>query len=84
MARRKRKQPSYKQPQKYDSGFKDWISQQAHEILPLLVPGVEYEQTLNVEIIRSVMRADKVFKVLYYGEEHILGERQDTREVSHV
>jgi hypothetical protein len=72
MAYRKRKQPSYKQPQKYDSSFKDWISQQAQDILPLLVPGVKYEQTLNVEIIRSPMRADKVFKVLYCGEEHVL------------
>ena len=72
MVRRKGKQPSYKRPQKYDSSFKKWISQQAQDILPLLVPGVKYEQTLNVEIIRSVMRADKVFKVLYNDEEHIL------------
>jgi hypothetical protein len=72
MARRKRKQPSYKQPQGYDSSFKDWVSQQAQDILPLLVPGVKYEQTLNVEIIRSPMRADKVFRVQYEGEEHIL------------
>jgi hypothetical protein len=72
MPRRKRKQSSYKQPQKYDNTFKDWISQQAHDILPLLMEGVKHEQTLNVEISRSMMRADKVFKVLYYGEEHIL------------
>jgi hypothetical protein len=72
MAGRKRKRPSYKQPQGYDSSFKDWISLQAQDILPLLVPGVKYEHTLNVEIIRSAMRADKVFKVRYYGEEHIL------------
>src|SRR5436305_7150836 len=72
MASRKRKKTSYKQLQGYDSSFKDWISQRAQDILPLLVPGMKYEQTLNVEIIRSPMRADKVFKVLYYGEEHIL------------
>ena len=42
------------------------------EILPVLLPGAVYEKTLNVETIRSPTRADKVFKVLYSGEEHIL------------
>jgi hypothetical protein len=72
VARRKHKRLLSKRPQKYDTSFKDWISKRAQEILPLLLPGVEYEQTLNVEIIRSTMRADKVFKVQYYGQEHIL------------
>lgn len=35
MVHRKRKQPSYKQPQVYDSSFKDWISQQVQDVLPL-------------------------------------------------
>lgn len=36
MARHKRQSSSYKQPQGYDSSFKDWVSQQAQDILPLL------------------------------------------------
>jgi len=44
MARPRRKRSSYKQPQVYDSSFKDWISQQAQDILPLLVTGVNNPQ----------------------------------------
>ena len=45
---------------------------QTDEILPLLVPGVKYEQTLNVEISRSMMRADKVLRVLNHDKQYIL------------
>jgi hypothetical protein len=80
VAKRKRKPPLYKQPQRYDTSFKDWISQQAQDILPLLVPGVKYEQTLTVEVSRSMMRADKVFKVQYHGKEYILHVEFETGE----
>ncbi len=73
MPRSKGKQSSRKKkPQKYDTSFKDLVEQQAPDILPLLLPGAVYEETLNVELSRSMMRADKVFKILYYGAEHIL------------
>jgi hypothetical protein len=62
----------YKQPQRYDTSFKNWLSQQAEDILPLLVPDVKYEETLTVEAHRSMMRADKVFKVQKHGKEYIL------------
>jgi hypothetical protein len=63
---------SSKRPHKYDTILKDWVTQKASDILPLLIPGVEYERTVKSEIIRSVMRADVVFKVQYYGKDHIL------------
>jgi F0F1-type ATP synthase membrane subunit b/b' len=72
MPRPKRGRIARKKPQKYDTSLKDWVEQRAHDILPLLLPGAVYEKTLTVEIIRSVMRADKVFQILYCGEEHIL------------
>ncbi len=59
-------------PQVYDATFKDWISQQAPTILPVLLPGARYEETLDIEIIRPPMRVDKVFKILYDGKEQIL------------
>ena len=59
-------------PQVYDTSFKDWISQQAPTILPVLLPGARYDATLDVEIILPVMRVDKVFKILYHGKERIL------------
>src|SRR5437763_10547954 len=79
MPRYKRSRSPSKKPQKYDTSFKDWVDQQAHDILPLLLPGATYEKTLTVEIIRSVMRADKVFKILYCGEEHILHLEFETK-----
>ena len=67
------KDPSRKKkPQKYDTCLKDWVDLQAGDILPVLLPGTTYGETLNVEISRSMMRADRVFKVLYGGEEHVL------------
>ncbi|HZO73214.1 MAG TPA: hypothetical protein VFB60_13505 [Ktedonobacteraceae bacterium] len=61
-----------KQPQGYDSSLKDLIEQQAPAILPVLLPGVVYEGTISVDLIRSTMRGDKVYKVTYQAEEHIL------------
>jgi len=73
MPRSKRgRSPRKKKPQKYDTSFKGWVEQQAQDIVPVLLPGAVYEKTLTVEVIRSIMRADKVFKILYCGEEHIL------------
>ena len=66
------KEPSNEQPQKYDETFKKWITQQVDEILPILVTGAQYERELNVEFSRSMMRADKVFQVLYHGKPYIL------------
>jgi predicted transposase YdaD len=59
-------------PQVYDSTLKQWITQQTSEILPVLLPGAIYEATLNVEVIVPTKRVDKVFKILYDGQEQIL------------
>jgi len=61
-----------KQPHGYDSSLKELIEQQAPAILPVLLPGVVYEGTLNVDLVRSTMRGDKVYKVMYQAEAHIL------------
>ncbi len=71
---RKRGQPRQKsqKAQRFDTSFKAWIRAHPRDILPQLLPGVTYVDTLDVEIVRSTMRADKVFKVIYNGEEAIL------------
>ena len=43
------------------------MAQQTPAILPILVPGVQYEREVNVEVVPSVMRTDKVFQVRYKG-----------------
>ena len=58
--------------QQYDASLKDLIEQQAAAILPFFLPGAIYEGTLNVEMIRPAVRADKVFVIRYKGQTHIL------------
>lgn len=48
------------QNQRYDVSLKELVERQAGAVLPLLLPGVTYEETLNVEIVRPMMRTDKV------------------------
>src|SRR5205823_12334366 len=64
---RKKKGPEDKpEPaQQYDTTFKDWIRTVAREVLPVLLPGAVYEETLDVEAIKPTMRMDKVFKAVF-------------------
>ena len=41
-------------------------------MLPRLVPEIEYLETLNIEILRTPLRVDRVYKVKYRGGPHIL------------
>ena len=66
------KTSSNQQYQVYDSSFKEWIAQQAGGIVPVLLPGAVYEETVTIELVRPTMRADKAFRIWYQGEEHIL------------
>ncbi len=60
------------QRQPYDSSLKALVQEQAAEILPNFLPGAIFEQTLDIEIIRPTMRADKVYRVQYRDQPHIL------------
>jgi hypothetical protein len=60
------------QRQPYDSSLKALVQEQAAEILPNFLPGAIFEQTLDIEIIRPTMRADKVYRVQYREQPHIL------------
>ncbi|MBV9230694.1 MAG: hypothetical protein JOZ18_15400 [Chloroflexi bacterium] len=59
-------------PQAYDASLKDLVEKQAADILPILLPGAAYEETLNVEVIRPPMRVDRVYKVRYRNKVYIL------------
>ncbi len=77
--RKKRQQQEEQQPsQQYDTTFKDWIRKEARNVLPLFLPGAIYEETLDVEIIRPTMRADKVFKGEYQGDDSIFNVEFET------
>ncbi len=61
-----------KQAQVYDTSMKDLVDRQAKDILPVLLPGLTYQETLNIEIVKPVLRSDKVYLVMYQGKQHIL------------
>jgi len=65
-------------PQQYDTTFKEWIEWQVSDILPVLLPGAMYQQTLTIELIKPTLRADKVFKMLYNGEDRIFNPEFET------
>ena len=57
--------------QPYDRALKSLFGDEAAEILPRLIEGVELIDEQNIEIDRSTLRADLVYNVLYKGRPHI-------------
>ena len=53
------------QQQPYDSSIKAIFSEDAFDILPLLLPGVEVLEVLDTEVLRPPMRTDSVYRVRY-------------------
>lgn len=64
--------------QRYDTTFKEWMEWQVSDILPVLLPGAIYQQTLTIELIKPTLRADKVFRMLYNGEDRIFNPEFET------
>jgi hypothetical protein len=60
------------QQQEYDSTLKGLFVAYAAFILPLLIEGVQFIEALDVEQLPPARRVDRVFKVWYHGEIHIL------------
>ncbi len=68
----KQKQPEQKQDQRYDNTLKVLFGNEAVDILSRLVPGVALQGEQNIEIDRSQLRADLVYRVKYKRRWHIL------------
>ncbi len=58
--------------QEYDSTLKGLFVMYAAFILPLLIEGVQFIEALDVEQLPPARRVDRVFKVWYHSEIHIL------------
>ncbi len=58
--------------QPYDSSMKSLLKEDAAEIIPRFLPGATLLEALDVEVLRTPMRADRVFRIRYRGEPHIL------------
>ena len=58
--------------QPYDTSLKGWVKDNPASIIPVLLPGAIFQETLDIEAIKPTMRADRVFKILYLGKTYIL------------
>ncbi len=71
MAKKITDEASQEQQQPYDNLLKSLLEGQEKQMLPYLVPGVEYLETLNVEIVRTPLRVDRVYLVKQKGRKKI-------------
>jgi hypothetical protein len=58
--------------QPYDTSLKTWVKEDPTHIIPTILPGAVFQEAIDIEAIKPTMRADRVFKVLYNGQLHIL------------
>lgn len=58
--------------QPYDSSIKGIFEEDAASILPNLIEGVELVEVLDIEILRTPLRADSVYRVQYKKRPHTL------------
>ncbi len=72
MPKRDRKTSSQDQQQPYDNLLKSLLEGREKEMLPYFLPEAEYQETLDVEVHRTTLRVDRVYKILYRGQLHIL------------
>jgi hypothetical protein len=57
-----------RQPQIYDATLKSFFGDEVAEILPALIPGVEFMSECNVELDRTIIKPDLVFRGRLQGE----------------
>jgi flagellar biosynthesis/type III secretory pathway protein FliH len=73
MAKKKdQKRTPLEQQQPYDNALKSLLEGQEAQILPQFLPGAVYQETCDIEVIRPILRTDRVYKVWYKGVLHIL------------
>lgn len=71
-------------PQEFDNTLKALLGKEAKEILPLLLPHTEFTDDKNIEIDRTILKADLVHNILYRGRPHILNMELQTGSESKI
>ncbi len=64
--------------QEFDNTLKALFGNEVREILPRLVPGTEVIDDKNIEIDRTILKADLVYNILKNGMPHILNMELQT------
>src|SRR6266487_2826636 len=72
MEKHRHDQPPQEQQQTYDTLLKSLFEGQEEKMLPYFLEGAVYLETLDIEVVRTILRVDRVYKVLYNGQVHIL------------
>ncbi len=72
MPQRKRKTSSQDQQQPYDNLLKSLLEGREKEMLPYFLAEAEYQETLDIEVHRTTLRVDRVYKIMYRKQLHIL------------
>ncbi len=65
-------QQQLEQQQPYDNLMKSLFAGNEQQAINAFLPGAEYLETLNVEVLRTPMRVDCAYKILYKHLDHIL------------
>jgi hypothetical protein len=79
MAKRKRgEQVPLEQQQPFDNALKSLLEGQEALILPQILPEAIYQETCMIEVVRPILRTDRVYKILYMGKLHILSIEFET------
>ena len=63
MGKKAPEESSHEQQQPYDNLLKSLLEGQEKQMLPYFVPGVEYVKTLDIEVVRTPLRVDRVYLV---------------------
>ncbi len=58
--------------QPYDSTLKSLFEGREGIMIPYFLPEAHYIEELNIEILRPPLRADRIYKVQYRDQEHVL------------
>ena len=67
------------QNQPYDTSLKSFLEGLATQVIPELLSGAEVEEELNGEILKPPLRADRIYRIRYKGEECILQVELETQ-----
>ena len=71
MAKKATEESSQEQQQPYDNLLKSLLEGQEKQMLPYFIPGAEYLETLNVEVVRTPLRVDRAYLVKQKGYKKI-------------
>jgi hypothetical protein len=68
------------QTQIYDATLKAFFGHEVADILPILVPGAEFISERNIEIDRTIIKADLVYWGRYQGRPHLINMELQSNE----